>query len=71
MRQPIIDILRRYSSAAFLWERIERLFNRYGIDDWPPPAEAITISKEEGDLDFIAANPKEMKTRGPTLSSRS
>jgi AbiJ N-terminal domain 4 len=55
LRQPIIDIIRRYSSPAFLWERIERLFNRYGIDDWPPAPQPITISKEEDNLDFIAA----------------
>ena len=54
LRQPIIDILRESGRPKFLWERIERLFNRYGIEDWPPPAEPITLSKDEDDLDFIA-----------------
>jgi hypothetical protein len=54
LRQPIIDILRESGRATFLWERIERLFNRYGIADWPPPAEPITISQQENAPEFIA-----------------
>jgi AbiJ N-terminal domain 4 len=49
----------RYPAAliqrAFLWERIEALFNPYGIDDWPPPGEPITILKEEDHPTFVAA----------------
>jgi AbiJ N-terminal domain 4 len=55
LRQPIINILRRSISADFLWERIERLFNPYGIDDWPKPAAPIPVAKEEDDPKFIAA----------------
>jgi len=55
LREPIIKILRRYLPGAFLWERVERLFNRYGIDDWPPVKGALAISKEEDDPDFRAA----------------
>jgi hypothetical protein len=55
LRQPMINILRRSFNAAFLWERIERLLNPYGIEDWPAPAGPITILKEEDNPTFIRA----------------
>ena len=55
LRQPIIDILRRSFNWNFLWERIEALFNPYGIDEWPSTGQPKTISKEEDNPNFIAA----------------
>jgi hypothetical protein len=54
LRQPIFDILRRYSNPAFLWERLEWLFNPYGISEYPsgPP---IVITKEEDRPAIVAA----------------
>lgn len=54
LRQPIIDILRLSGSTAFLQERIERLFNPFGIDELPKCMTAISVSKEEREVpDFI------------------
>ena len=53
LRQPIIDISRRSFNSEFLWERIERRFNPYGIDDWPDAGEPIPIPKEEDRPEFI------------------
>jgi len=54
LRQPIFDILRRYTNCAFLWERIEWVFNRYGISKYPsgPP---IVVTKEEDHPDIVAS----------------
>ncbi len=54
-REPIIEILKRYVSAGVLLERLEWLFNRYRIGEWPQGELAIAIFKEEDDSDFIAA----------------
>jgi hypothetical protein len=40
--------------VTFLWERIEALFNPYGIEDWPPVGEPISVSKEEDTPEFVA-----------------
>lgn len=53
LRQPIIDILRCSFNSVFLWERIQALFNPYGIDDWPAGGEPIPVSKEEDRPEFI------------------
>ena len=54
LRQPIIDILRHSNSTAFLRERIERLFNPYGIDELPKRMSPIFVSTEEHkDPNFI------------------
>jgi AbiJ N-terminal domain 4 len=54
LRQPIIDILWHSSSTAFLRERIDRLFNPYGIDELPKNMSGIFVSTEEHkDPDFI------------------
>ena len=54
LRQPIIDILRQSNSTAFLRERIERLFNPCGIDQFPKRGSPIFVSTEEHrDPDFI------------------
>src|SRR5947207_7395478 len=47
LRIPIFDILRRSVPSAFLWERIEKLFNTYGTDVWPQSSGSIAISREE------------------------
>lgn len=53
LRQPLVDILQRSCGSRSLWERIERRFNPYGIDDWPTAGEPIPISKEEDPPEFI------------------
>lgn len=53
IRQPIIDILRRFAPTAFLRERIERLFNPYGLDPLPQRSAPIPLSQEENQPDFI------------------
>jgi AbiJ N-terminal domain 4 len=54
LRQPIIDILWHSNSTAFLRERIERLFNPYGIDELPKRMSPMFVSTEEQkDLNFI------------------
>jgi AbiJ-like protein len=52
-RQPVIDILRRFTSTGFLRERIERLFNPYGLDMLPQRPGPIPLSEEENRPDFI------------------
>src|ERR1700687_1093359 len=49
LRIPIFEILRSFVRSAFLWDRIEKLFNPYGTDDWPETTEAILDSREEDD----------------------
>jgi hypothetical protein len=36
LRMPIFDILRKSVGTQFIWERMNVLFNPYGIDEWPP-----------------------------------
>jgi hypothetical protein len=54
LRQPIFEMLRRCTNPAFLWERVESVFNPYGIAEYPsgPP---IAIAKEEDQADIVAA----------------
>jgi hypothetical protein len=47
LRQPIIDILRRSVSREFLPERIESLFNPYGIDQLPRRDGPMIITEDE------------------------
>lgn len=55
LRQPVIDILRRSIPTPFLWERIGRLFNPYGLDPLPErPGPIPLVSEEENRTDFIA-----------------
>lgn len=54
IRQPIIEILRQSINYDFLWERIEQLFNPYGIEDWPS-GPAIAVSREDDHPKFIGA----------------
>jgi hypothetical protein len=49
LRIPVFDILNRYISSKFLWERVEKLFNPYGTDDWPEVTEAIPVMRGEDD----------------------
>jgi hypothetical protein len=54
LRQPIIEILRHSSTTPFLRQRIDRLFNPYGIDELPRHISGIFVSAEEHkDPDFI------------------
>jgi hypothetical protein len=55
LRTPIFDILRRSVRPAFLWERIEILFNPYGTDDWPQSSGPFAISREEDTPELIGA----------------
>jgi len=55
LRIPIFDILRRSVPSAFLWERIEKLFNPYGTDDWPQSSGPIAISRVEDTPELIGA----------------
>jgi hypothetical protein len=54
LRLPIFAILGRSVPSAFLWERIEKLFNPYGTDDWAEITEAVPVSQGEDD-DAVAA----------------
>ena len=55
LRQPVIDILRCSVPTNFLHERIERLFNPYGIDKLPSREGPIPVSPEESaDTEFVA-----------------
>lgn len=54
LRQPVIDILRCSTPTAFLSDRIERLFNPYGLDPLPERLGPIPVSEEENRTDFIA-----------------
>ncbi len=54
-RLPIFAMLRRYTNPDFLWERIEKLFNPYGTDEWPESTGAISVAKEEDHPRTIAA----------------
>jgi hypothetical protein len=55
LRFPIFEILQRYTSSAFLWDRIEKLLNPYGTDDWPVSTEAIPVSRGEDNEHAVAA----------------
>lgn len=54
LRQPLFDLLRRYTNRSFLWERIEAVLNPYGLVEWPsgPP---IAVSRDEDHPDTVAA----------------
>jgi hypothetical protein len=56
LREPIISLLNDHIPSAFLWERIEFLFNPYGIAAWPPSdGESISTAKDEDNPDFVAS----------------
>lgn len=54
-RAIIWDILRKSLSSSVLCERIDTLFNPYGIDPLPSPSGPIVISKIEDTPELIAA----------------
>jgi hypothetical protein len=41
LREPIFAILRDYVPISFFWERIQALFNPYGIDEIPRSKQTI------------------------------
>lgn len=55
VREPLISILKSYVSEQVLWERLERLFNRYGLDKWPPEEAAAAMRGGGNHSLFMAA----------------
>lgn len=54
LRIPIYDILRRYVPSAFLMERVEAIFNPYGIAPLEKYEHAVPIAKYEDNANTIA-----------------
>lgn len=54
LREPIFAILRDYVSISFLWERIQALFNPYGIDEIPRSKQTLFIKAGENKDEIMA-----------------
>ena len=54
LREPIFSILRDYVPTALLWERIQALFNPYGIREIPRGKQILFIKAEDNRDEVIA-----------------